>query len=209
MYRRLRAHTQCKHASLGGTRASRPPPRPSSRAPPRPQCRRCRRCHPRTPRTSSGARTLSASVRARGQPAPFTVATRRGRIARGDGGGRRELAALNEARLGHLQTARAHARANGTVLRGREASERRRGAEGNSEGKARLCGQEGRAHQCWAGWKSTHDDRRLGRREDGRVRVEAQRVGLVFTACAADQGTSEHAAMTFWSHEFEGSRAAT
>ena len=138
MYRRLRANTKCKHASLGSTRASRPPPRPSSRAPPRPQCRRCRRCHPRTPRTQSGARTLSASARARGQPAPFTVATRRGRIARGDGGGRRELAALNEARLGHLQTARAHARANGTVLRGREASLHRRGAEANSEGKARL-----------------------------------------------------------------------
>ena len=146
MYRRLRAHTKCKNASLGGTRASRPPPRPSSRAPPRPQCRRCRRCHPRTPRTQSGARTLSASARARGQPAPFTVATRRGRIARGDGGGRRELAALNEARLGHLQTARAHARANGTVLRGREATERQVSTGAAQRGT-------GRGRQGYAGKK--------------------------------------------------------
>ena len=37
--------------------------------------------------------------------------------------------------------------------------------------------------------ESIHDAQQLVRREDGGVGVEGQRGGLVFTACAADQGT--------------------
>ena len=84
----------------------------------------------------------------------------------------------------------------------------RRCAGGDSKGKAGLYGQRGDAHQHWAVKESIHGARQLVRREDGGVGVEGQRGGLVFTAYAADQGTCEHAAMTFWMDEFEGSRMA-
>ena len=94
-------------------------------------------------------------------------------------------------------------------LQDREASVDRHCAGGDSKGKAGLYGQRGDAHQHWAVEESTHDTRQLVRCEDGGVGVEGQRGGLLFTACAADQGTREHAAMTFREDEFEAIRGAT
>ena len=37
-------------------------------------------------------------------------------------------------------------------------------------------GKKGRAHQSQESWQSTHDDRRLGRHDDGPVVVKEQRV---------------------------------
>ena len=119
----------------------------------------------------------------------MTAATRRGRIVSNDSGGPRELAGIKEDGLGRLQLARAHQRANIIDLQDREASVDRWCAGGHSKGKARLYGQRGHAHQHWAVEESIHDAQQLVRRKDGGVGVEGQRGGLVFTACAADQGT--------------------